>query len=144
MLSTPAEIFAMLQAMMFALICFLVGVAWGVKLRTSMKWTLTTICVTIAGTLATVTWGLSELSYVMIAILLGCASIILGFKSGQSILSNQRRIFMTLVASYMFGLLLGPVGTIILAVPSVLIANRIASSKSDNNALHTERHSVSN
>jgi hypothetical protein len=64
----------------------------------------------------------------VIAIIFAGTNVALGYKSGRSIKHKRRRIFTVLSVSYMTGLLLGPVGVIILCVPSVLFANRNTAS----------------
>jgi hypothetical protein len=124
MLATPADFLSMLLALAFALPCFLVGVAWGAQLSEKLRWIVTIVCSIVSGLLAAATWYSMGPVFIAIAGLFTIANITLGYKSGVSVLHNRFRIFGSLVVSFTIGLLLGPIGIIILTVPSVLIANR--------------------
>ena len=130
MLATPADFLSILLAMAFALPCFLVGVAWGSELSEKSRWTLIIVCSILSGLLAAVTWYSMGPDFIVIAILFTIVNVALGYKSGGSVLHNRFRIFGALVVSFTIGLLLGPIGIIILTVPSVLIANHNAQPES--------------
>ena len=124
MLATPADIFLIVPAMAFALPCYLIGVAWASDLAQSHRWTLTIVCAVVAAWLAAVIWLSLDLYFVAVATLFAIVNVTLGFKSCVGVVHNRRRIFAALGASYAIGVLLGPLGVIIFAVPSVLLANR--------------------
>ena len=126
MLATPADFLSMLMALAFALPCFLVGVAWGSDLSRKSRWIFTIALSILSGLFAAMTWNSMGPIYSVIAIFFTIVNISLGYKSGVSVVRNRFRIFGTLVVSFTLGLLLGPIGIIILVVPSVLIANRNA------------------
>lgn len=130
MLTTPADILSMLLAMAFALPCFLVGVAWGSELSEKSRSIIMIVCSILSGLIAAATWYSMDAMQIAIAILFTMVNMMLGYKSGVSVLYHRRRVFGALVASYAFGLMLGPIGIIILTVPSVLIANRNSQSMS--------------
>ena len=124
MLATPADIFAIILAIAFALPCFLAGVVWTSSLDKMRRWMLITVCTLIAGSLAVPNWLSTDPIFVAIAIIFAGANVTLGYKSGRSIKQERSRIFTALCVSYTIGLLLGPLCVIILCVPSVLFANR--------------------
>ena len=130
MLATPVDYISMLLAMAFALPCFLVGVAWGSDVSKLVSTTSTIFCSIIAGILAALTWYSMGPEFIVIAIVFAIANVALGYKSSVNIPHNRYRVFGALVASYTVGLFLGPLGIIILTVPSVLIANRSTQSGS--------------
>ena len=129
MIATPADIVAIVLAMAFALPCFLVGVTWASDLDPTRRWLLTIVCVIIAGSLATVTWFPLVPIFLAIATVFAIVNIILGAKASNGIVNRRSRIFGTLGVSYSLGLLLGPLGIIIITVPALLIANRNTAAK---------------
>ncbi|GAA5504614.1 hypothetical protein Rcae01_00053 [Novipirellula caenicola] len=88
---------------------------------------LITICTLIAGSLALRNWLSTVPIFIAIAIVFTVANVALGYKSGRSIKHKRHRVFAALGISCAIGLLLGPLGVIILCVPSVLFANRNAA-----------------
>lgn len=126
MLATTADMFAIILAMSFALPCFLVGVTWASELAQTPRLILIATCMFVVGLLAAVTWFALEPVFVAIAIVYAVVNVILGVKSCGAVVQNRRRIFVALGVSYAIGLLLGPLGVIILTIPSLLFANRNA------------------
>lgn len=127
MLATPADIFSIIVAMAFALPCFLVGVVWASDLDQKTRWIITILCTLIAGSLAAANWFSMVPLLVAIAIVFAVVNVFLGYRAGSSVRYKRRRVFASLGVSYTIGLLLGPLGVIILCLPSVLIANRNAA-----------------
>jgi hypothetical protein len=124
MIFTPADLFSTLLAMAFALPCYLCGAVWASDLNSTHRWLLIFTCIVIAGALAVPIWLAMVPSMAVIALVFMSANIWLGAKSCSAIFRNRSRIFGTLSVAYLLGLLLGPIGVVILCVPSVLIANR--------------------
>lgn len=123
-LATPADLFAILTAMIFALPCYLLGVVWGSEIRGSMHWLISIPCALVGSFFAVVTWFPLVPYNVSAAVVFAVGNFILGMKSCRDVIHKQRRIFTVLSLSYLTGLLLGPFGVVILCVPTTLIANR--------------------
>jgi hypothetical protein len=130
MLATPADIFSIVQATAFALPCFFGGAAWESDLEWTPRWIVIVTCVILAGLLAYATWSSVDSVFLTLASYFGVINIVLGMKACGTIVHNRYRIFGALGVSYTVGLLLGPLGVILLTVPAVLFANRKAASNS--------------
>ncbi len=126
MLAAPADLFSILPAMAFALPCYLCGVFWASRLNSTHRWLLIATCALIAIALAIPVWLRTIPSLAVIAFVFMVVNIVLGVKSCWAIPWSRRRVFGTLSIAYILGLLLGPIGVVILCVPSVLIADRTA------------------
>lgn len=124
MLAAPADLISICFAMAFALPCYLCGVVWVSNLSAMHRWLLISACLLIAGALSVPIWRTSVPTVAVIALVFIAANALLGAKSSAAICQNRIRIFGSLSISYLLGLLLGPIGVVILCVPSVLIANR--------------------
>lgn len=127
MLATPADIVSILFALAFALPCFLAGVVLTSRLDRRHGLMLIILCTLIAGAFAVPNWLSVDRIFATIAIMFAGACVALGYQSGRSIKYKRRQIFVALTVSYTIGLLLGPIGVVILCVPSVAFANRCTS-----------------
>lgn len=124
MITTPADLFSILIAMACALPCFLCGVFLATGLNRIRRLLLSSACLVIAGILAVQIWMTPAPYVAVLAMVFMTANTLLGAKCCSSILRNRGHIFGSLSVAYLLGLLLGPLGVVILCVPTVLIANR--------------------
>lgn len=124
LVTTPADMFSMVQAMAFALPCYLVGVIWGSPATQVQRTLVTCICTVAAGYLFSSIWvPLDSVAHIP-AVIFAATNVYLGFRSGKIIQHHHKRLFVTIAAAYLVGLPLGPAGVLLLTIPTTLVAGR--------------------
>lgn len=123
MFATPADLVSITLAKLFFLAVFLIGVLWGSGLSPVTRWILVCVCLTIAGIIAVDLWRSASSDLIAIALMLAVACVILGFKSILGVVHRRLGIFSALSISYIIGCLYGPLGVLILTVPTVLVVS---------------------
>jgi hypothetical protein len=131
MVSTPADLFSIVLALVYGALSFLIGVALthgNVPARVTQVLVLSAACAAIATQIwlhAFAQIWLSPYAFTIgSACLYTCASIICGIFASRSLVKNRRRILFALMGSYLAGIPLGPLGCALVPIPCVLLANR--------------------
>jgi hypothetical protein len=132
MVATPADRNSSNLAMAFALPCFLFGAAWASGSSIKCKCGFAIFFSIAASAIATCIWLPPDALFTPIAILFTLANIVIGYQSARSICRKRRRVFAALGLSYLIGVPLGPLGVVVLSIPSVLLANSSVDSVDDN------------
>ena len=128
MISCPADVIAIALAWAFALACFLCGVILASDLNSKPRWLAFGLCFLMAAALAEITWHSLVPINIAIETVFAITNGVLGFKAGKSVVHQRLRIFGALSIWYSLGLVLGPLGVILLTVPIVLVTNRNVAS----------------
>lgn len=123
MLSTPADILSIWLALLLAALCFLMGVALTSR---SKAWRVAAVLALGLPSIAIAVWLWHQLYAfpTIVGLLFIGLSIFCGVRVSRDLVRARRRILVTLIATYLAGVLLGPLGGVVFPVLGVWLANR--------------------
>ena len=110
--------------MVFALPTFFAGVAWRSEMMPVARVTACISCGVGGVGIAAIMWSFSDIYFPVAATMFAIANVTLGVLACRHVSRHRRRIFAALGVSYTIGVLLGPLGCLLLTIPSVWVANR--------------------
>lgn len=131
LVTTPADMFSMVQAMAFALPCYLLGVIWGSPATQVQRTLITCSCTLAAGYLFIATWAPLDNVASIPAVIFATTNVYLGYRSGKIIQHHRKHLFVYIATAYLVGLPLGPAGVLLLTIPTTLVVSRKLRSTAD-------------